>query len=109
MEQKSLKSSQRLLGRAWFDTIGAATVNDPGLLPAVRRLGMFASALDTLKDAGLFAPDLEPEDVRDRHVGRVLTLGLFLRHVEGEDTLEAAGRHGEHRVARDAVAGDADA
>jgi hypothetical protein len=76
------KTSQRLLGKAWFDTLGAATVNDPGLLPAVRASGAFALALDALKDAGLFAPELQPADVRDRHMGRVLNLGLFLRHVE---------------------------
>jgi hypothetical protein len=76
------KTSQRLLGKAVFDTIGAATVNNPDLLPAVRGSGAFALALDALKDAGLFAPELQPADVLDRHVGRVLNLGMFLRHVE---------------------------
>ena len=76
------KTSQRLRGKAIFDTIGAASVNNPALAPAVRASGAFASALDALKDAGLFAPALEPADVSDRYVGRVLTLGLFLRHVE---------------------------
>jgi hypothetical protein len=76
------KASQRLLGRAWFDTLGRATVDDPGLLPAVRASSTFAVALEALKAAGLFAPELKPPEVSETHVGRVLNLGLFLRHVE---------------------------
>ena len=75
------KTSQRLLGKTWFDTLGSGTVNDPGLFPAVRGSRAFSDSLDALKDVGLFASGLEPADVRDRHVGRVLTLGQFLRHV----------------------------
>lgn len=76
------KVSERILGRALFTRLGAATVNEPGLLPTVRGSDTFRLALERLKDAGLFAPDLEPAGVRDAHVGRVLNLGLFLHHVE---------------------------
>jgi hypothetical protein len=76
------KASERLLGESFFNRLGAATVNEPGLIPAIRASGAFATALDALKGAGLFAPDLGTEDIRDRHVGRVLTLGLFLRHID---------------------------
>ena len=76
------KTSERLLGKALFDTLGAATVDNPGLSPAVRASCAFSLALDAFKDTGLFAPELTPADVRDAHVGRVLNLGLFLRHLE---------------------------
>jgi hypothetical protein len=76
------KASQRLLGKTLFDTQGAPTVNEPGLIPAARASGAFPLALDALKGGGLFAPDLKPEDIQDKYVGRVLTLGLFLRHIE---------------------------
>jgi hypothetical protein len=76
------KASERLLGKSLFTRLGSATVNEPGLIPAVRTSGAFPMALDALKGAGLFAPDLAPEEIQDKHVGRVLTLGLFLRHVE---------------------------
>ena len=76
------KTGQRLLGKALFDPLSRANVDAPGFVSAVRASGAFSLALDALKDAGLFAPELTPTDVRDVHVGRVLNLGLFLRHVE---------------------------
>jgi Asparagine synthase len=73
------KASQRLLGRTLFDT--QRPPNAPGLIPAARASSAFSMALDALKGGGLFAPALKPEDIKDKDVGRVLTLGLFLRHV----------------------------
>jgi len=73
------KTSERLLGKA---LLAAPTVGEPSLWAAVRRSGAFRLALDRLKDADLFAPALEPADVRDPHLGRVLNIGLFLHHVE---------------------------
>jgi hypothetical protein len=76
------KASERRRGKPVFVRLGAATVNEPDLIPAVRASGAFAMAFDALKDAGLLAPDLKAEDMREKHVGRILTVGLFLRHIE---------------------------
>jgi hypothetical protein len=76
------KVSERLRGKPVLVRLGAVTVNEPGLLPAIRASDAFATALDALKDAGLFAPDLRCNDILGRHVGRVLTIGLLLRHIE---------------------------
>jgi hypothetical protein len=88
--RRAAKKAGERLGRPWFDTPGRAPVDEPGLLPAVRASDAFGLALDALKDTGLFAPELAPSDVLDAHVGRVLTLGLFLRHVEGKTRFERA-------------------
>ena len=76
------KASERLLGKSLFVRLGSATVNEPDLIPAIRASDTFAQSLDRLKGAGLFAPGLQLTDIKDVHVGRVVTIGLFLRHIE---------------------------
>jgi hypothetical protein len=78
------KTSQRLVGKALFNKLGAATVNDPALLPRVRASSTFAEALERLKAVDILALRLTPAEVRDIHVGRVLTLGLFLGELDGD-------------------------
>jgi hypothetical protein len=76
------KASQRVLGRALFLDMGAATVDVEGFPDLLRGTGTFARALDRLKARGILAPELVPEQVRDIHVGRVLTAGMLLDYLE---------------------------
>jgi hypothetical protein len=52
-----------LLGKSSFTTLGAATMNDLARFQRSRTSSAFSSALDALNSAGLFAPDLEGDDI----------------------------------------------
>jgi hypothetical protein len=67
--RRAARKAGERLGKPWFDTPGRAPVDEPGLMPAVRASGAFASALDALKEAGLFAPELAPRTLATRMWG----------------------------------------
>jgi hypothetical protein len=55
------------------------------------------SAIERLKSVGLLAPDTTERSLRDVHVGRALTLGMFLGAVDGD--LDLVGADAERGVA----------
>jgi asparagine synthetase B (glutamine-hydrolysing) len=78
------KASQRLAGKSRFHNVGAFAADVPGFTARLRASPHFADALERLAAAGVLGPPgVAAEALRDIHVGRVLTLGLFLREVEG--------------------------
>ena len=79
------KASQRLVGRAMFLSMGAATVDVEGFMDLLRASKTFAIALERLKGADILAPNLSPADVADIHVGRILTAGMLLEHADRHD------------------------
>ena len=79
------KASQRLVGRAMFLSMGAATVDVEGFMDLLRASKTFAIALERLKGVDILAPNLSPADVADIHVGRILTAGMLLEHAARHD------------------------
>jgi hypothetical protein len=77
------KLSQRQTGKARFYVAGAFEANAPNFMQRLRTSRHFAEGLERLKARGILAPDLAGEQVRDIHVGRLLTLGMLLGRVKG--------------------------
>jgi hypothetical protein len=77
------KASQRLTGRARFHTVGAFVADAPGYMAALLASPHFARSVERLKAVGVLASDETGAGLRPVHVGRALTLGLFLDRVEG--------------------------
>jgi hypothetical protein len=76
------KASQRLVGRSMFLSMGAATVDVEGFLDILRGTRRFMNALDRLKAAEILASGLAAGEVADIHVGRILTAGMLLEHLD---------------------------
>jgi hypothetical protein len=74
------KMTQRRLGRTHF-YVGA---DAPGFEGPVKRSRKFQTALKALRDAGFVRGSMAVEDVPDNLVGRLLTIGMLVLHVEGE-------------------------
>jgi asparagine synthase (glutamine-hydrolysing) len=72
------KTSQRLLGCRLLAKPGADRINAADFLPRLRATPQLARALDLLKEQGILAAELRAEQVRDVHVGRLLTAGMCL-------------------------------
>jgi hypothetical protein len=77
------KVSQRMFGRARFHMVGALVADAPGFTDRLRASPHFRAACDRLAALGVLAPGPAAETVRDAHVGRVLTAGMFLGEFEG--------------------------
>lgn len=77
------KLSQRLTGKAKFYTVGAFIADAAGYMAKLRGSAHLPPTIERLKAVGLLAPDATAESLRDVHVGRALTLGLFLGEVDG--------------------------
>jgi hypothetical protein len=76
------KLSQKTLGRALFHKAGAWAADAPGFLDQLRASRHFRQALDRLKLAGILAPAVQPSEIRDIHVGRVLAMGMLMVHLD---------------------------
>jgi hypothetical protein len=72
------KTSQRLLGRRLLAKPGADRINAAGFVDRLRATPQFEGALALFKERGILAPAARAEQVRDLHVGRVLTAGMSL-------------------------------
>jgi hypothetical protein len=77
------KASQRLTGKTRFHTVGAFVADAPGFVGRLRGSAHFPVALERLRAAGVLAAGETGAGLRDGHVGRALTLGMFLGEVEG--------------------------
>ena len=82
LKRVARKVSQRLLGKSMFLQMGAFEADIPGFIDLLRASGHFADALVSLKKLEIIAPSVRPEEVRDIHVGRMLTAGMLVRHLE---------------------------
>ena len=60
--------------------------NAADFLPRLRATPQFAQALDLLKERGILAAELRAEQVRDVHVGRLLTAGMCLAALDAAAT-----------------------
>jgi hypothetical protein len=76
------KLSQRLLGKTMFLQMGAFEADIPGFIDLLRATSHFADALVAMKKLEIIAPNVRPEEVRNIHVGRILTAGMLVRHLE---------------------------
>jgi hypothetical protein len=76
------KASQRLAGRPRFYTAGAFAADAPGFMARLRASPHFARSVAGLKSAGILAAKSTGADLRDVHVGRVLTIGLLIEELE---------------------------
>jgi hypothetical protein len=79
------KLSQRVTGKSRFHNVGAFAADAPDFNRRLRASPHFATGLARLKDVGILGPHATGSDLRDIHVGRVLTLGMFLGEVGGQD------------------------
>jgi hypothetical protein len=77
------KASQRLTGKARFYTVGAFAADAPSFMVRLRASPHFARSLDRLKSLGILAKDGMGSDLRDVHVGRILTMGFLLEELDG--------------------------
>jgi hypothetical protein len=82
LRRAAKKVSQRAFGRARFHMVGALMADTPGFVGRLRASPRFRSACERLAAVGVLAPGPAAEAVRDAHVGRVLTTGMFLGEVE---------------------------
>jgi hypothetical protein len=72
------KVGQRLFGRTWFPP---DSPRDPAVPARVRRSPEFRQSLSALKDLHVLDDELAPDSIRDSDVGRILTLGMLVRHL----------------------------
>lgn len=79
------KLTERYLGKSLFHRVGELEADPPGYRQKLRESGLYRRALERLKAADIFAADVRPEDVRDSHVGRVITMGTLLAYLDGEE------------------------
>lgn len=77
------KVGQRVLGKTLFHRVGLHASDAPDYTRRLRRTRQFATAVEHLKAVGVLAHDLEPDGLREAHIGRVLTLGMLVGHLEG--------------------------
>ncbi len=77
------KAYQRLHGRSRFYHAGAFVADAPGYIGRLRATAHFQTSIERLKAIWLLSPDATGDHLRDVHVGRALTLGLFLGEVDG--------------------------
>lgn len=78
------KMTERYLGKSLFHRVGELEADPPGYRQKLRDSALFIRALERLKAADIFAAGLQPEDVRDTHVGRIITMGTLLAYLDGE-------------------------
>ena len=83
LRRAAKKASQRLSGRARFYNVGAFVADAGDFTARLRASSHLATGLERLEAAGILAPGVAGDGLRDIHVGRVLTLGMFLGEVEG--------------------------
>jgi hypothetical protein len=77
------KASQRLLGKGRFYTAGAFMADAPGFIAALRATSHFPTAVERLKEVDVLASDLALDQIRDIHVGRILTAGMYVGQLRG--------------------------
>jgi hypothetical protein len=72
------KIGERFLRRRWAYL---PDPRDPEFIPRIRGTPAFRSAVQDLKDAGFLHPSLSIRGIRNSEVGRILTLGMLVRHI----------------------------
>jgi hypothetical protein len=82
LQRAMRKASQRLVGKARFYTVGAFVADAPGFMGRLRGSPHFARSVSHLKSAGILAATTTGADLRDLHVGRVLTMGLLIEELQ---------------------------
>ena len=57
-------------------------LNHPDFYPFVRTMGILGESAKLLKDAGIINRDIEIQQLENGHLGKLLTLGLLVEHIE---------------------------
>ena len=83
------KVGQRVLGKTLFHRVGAFAADAPDYGDRLRRTSHFTIAVDHLKSTGVLAADLDPGELRETHIGRVLTFGMLLAHLDAGPDIHA--------------------
>ncbi len=76
------KLSERYLGKVLFHRVGEIEADAPGYREALRHSSLFASALARLQRQGIIAEQIEIGKIANPHVGRIITMGTLLNHLE---------------------------
>ncbi len=83
LRRAAKKASQRLSGKARFYNVGAFAADAADFMGRLRASPHYAAGLERLEATGILTASHAGEKLRDIHVGRVLTLGMFLSGVDG--------------------------
>jgi hypothetical protein len=85
------KLTERYLGKSLFHKVGELEADAPGYRDALRNSKLLALAVSRLQTQGILRADLKIAELRNVHVGRIVTMGTLLRHLDGEtlDTTSA--------------------
>lgn len=76
------KLAERHLGRSLRHRGGNLAVDLPGYSEGLRRSTMLAAAVDRLQQQGILSPTFAAERLANVHVGRLMTMGALLRHLD---------------------------
>jgi len=78
------KLGERYLGRSLFKKVGQMSDDlTPGFHSGMRRSALLADAVAALQAHDILAPTLEITEIRDAHLGRIMTMGALLDHLDG--------------------------
>jgi hypothetical protein len=78
------KLTERYLGKSLFHKVGELEADAPGYRDGLRRSKLLILAIDRLKQQGILRADLPMDELRNVHVGRMITMGTLLRYLDGE-------------------------
>lgn len=87
------KLGERYFGKSSFHRVGELEAEPPTYRAALRSAPQFGAAVDRLKACSILAADLDPDRVRNVHVGRILTMGMLLAYLDGEDIDDRSAAH----------------
>lgn len=76
------KLSQRLIGKRLFYRQGNLAVDVPGYIDGLRRSALLDAAVARLQRQGILSAKFDKAKVADIHVGRIMTMGTLLRHLD---------------------------
>ena len=103
------KLGERYLDKSLFHRVGALQADAPGYRSKLRQSRMCVEAVERLKGCGVLARDLDIATLKDGHLGRIMTMGTLLAHLDRSrvtpSTSAVAGGSGE---GSDLVAADDD-
>lgn len=82
------KLTERYLGKSLFHKVGELEADAPGYRDGLRRSKLLAMAVDRLQKHDILRPGLTIDELRNVHVGRIITMGTLLRFLDGETIAE---------------------
>jgi asparagine synthetase B (glutamine-hydrolysing) len=80
------KAGQRLLGRSLFHKVGAFAADSEGYEANLRCSPTFHNSLHHLKKLEIIGHETGPADIRFIHIGRILTVGMWIEKLVQNET-----------------------